>query len=479
MIFATDDDDGKNYAFIEMTASRDSYFVQEPILLQVRIVYDTNFFETNVIELFRQRLDVQVQAQAPWIRNLPGAIPLDEDNEKTGNGTEGEFLSFVLNDNVARAVRKENRIVDNRVFTVMEFERRFLPSRPGELVIPSPVLRFAYTQSFEKDFINGRVAAKRREALVEGKEIKLTVHALPDDERPLEFTGAVGVFSIKAVAEPLDLKVGEILKLKLYIEGQGNLEFFEPPRLEMFEGIHVYGMIEESSGNTRSFTYDLTPLNESVSAIPPIKFAFFDTQTRVGFRTVTTKPILLDVRPLPDGVVLKPLPGLETRRMIPGENDIFEIKHSGDLSSMGANLRLNPLLVAGVIIPPWILAIGLLYWLRRRERDINDPDGVRARNAASSFRASITEHGADIADLYAEFLAASLRCPPAAVITLDLCAKLKNAGVPDSVAANASTMLQDMISARYSNDKSGFDAQKISNMVEELEIVFQANRRTK
>jgi hypothetical protein len=44
--------------------------------------------------------------------------------------------------------------------------------------------------------------------------------------------------------------------------------------------------------------YDLAPLDASVAAVPPIRFAFFDTTPPAGYRTIETEPIALSVRPV-------------------------------------------------------------------------------------------------------------------------------------------------------------------------------------
>ena len=67
---------------------------------------------------------------------------------------------------------------------------------------------------------------------------------LPEQGRPLDFSGAVGTFHASARADRTDVDVGDSIKLSVEWTGDGNLEFFAPPeldRLDAFAGFRVFG----------------------------------------------------------------------------------------------------------------------------------------------------------------------------------------------------------------------------------------------
>lgn len=468
---------GEEYAFLEMVTPRDTYFVQEPIRLQLRFGFDARFFQANVIQLFRRHLDVPVQLRASWLEDLPGTVVLEGDTEAPDDVGDRERRSFALNDGLAEAVRVEDRFKDGRRFTVLEIERNYLPTRPGELKIPEPLLGFAFATRYREDLVGGRVPEDRNDAVVRGEGLILRILALPEKQRPPEFTGAVGRLSVEAEADPCDLEVGEILKLVLRIEGEGNLGFFDPPRLDGLRGFHMFGRIEDKGRMHLTVTYDLVPLSEEVKEVPPIPFAFFDTDPPAGYRIVRTPSIPLEVRPLPDGERIELLTGDEVGRTIPGVNDIFDLKPMAALSRGGASLSLSPALLAGGLLLPWLFALGLLYWLRVRERLLRDPDGVRARRAHAVFRSRVGSPGRDLAVTLAEFLAARLRCPSAAVISPDLSSRLATAGVPAELADRAATLLEDLVTARYGGGTAAGSVNDARTLVDELEGSFQTMGR--
>ena len=465
----------EEHAFLELETPRDTYFVHEPIRLRLRFGVDGRFLRANMIQLFRRHLDVPVQVQAPWLRDLPGTRAL----EPSTPGEEGEtggartLLSFALDDGLVEAAQVPDRVEDSRRFTVLEIERSYLPERPGELVIPAPLLRFAYATRFEEDFLGGRVAADRRDAAVYGRSLTLTILALPEEGRPPEFTGAVGDFSVRAEAEPRDPQVGGIFKLALHIQGEGNLDFLDPPRLDLLEDFHVYGKIDDKSEGRRTVTYDLAARRDDVMQVPSIAFTFFDPNPLAGYRTVRTEPIPLEVRPLPESARREP-PGDDARGVVPGVNDIFEMKSVAALPPTGAPRSPSTALAAVVLLSPWLLALCLLTWLRGHARSQIDPDHARARAAAVAFRARAGQPGTDVAEAFAEFLAARLGCAPAAVIAPDLPARLEAAGVPTHLAGRAATLLDGLVAARYGGSPSAGGAAAVRALVDELEERFRA-----
>jgi hypothetical protein len=458
-----------DHAFLELAAGRDAYYLHELIRIEVRIGIDARFFEDNAIQLFRRRLDVPVQLEAGWLEDFPGTIVLDADGDDDAGG---ERLGFALNDGVAEALRIEDRSMDGRTFTMLKVEGIFLPLQTGMLEIPAPKLRFAFATRFFEDLVSGRVPEDRRDAVLTGEGLNLRIEPLPEEGRPMEFFGAVGRFSIEAEAYPLDLEVGESLKLVLRIEGEGNMKLFDPPGIDRLDGFHVYGSIDHRGERHRTFTFDLAPLSDAVKEVPPIPFVFFDTDRPARYRTIRTEPIPIAVRPLPEGARLELLPG-EAKRMVPGENDIFDIRPAAELVQGKAKRRISLALLACVLLAPWILALGLSLWLRARERDRADPDGKRARQAAALFKTRMARPDADLAEAFAEYLAARMRCASAAVITPDLEARLEAAGVEAGLARRAATLLTDLVAAHYGGGASDEGREAVDELVHSLDDSFQ------
>lgn len=460
---AVRDREGDQYAFVEFVTPRQRYYVHEPVRLRVRIGFDASFFAANAIQLFRQPLDVPVHLQARWLRDLSGAVPL-----RSSTPGPGERRRFALNGAIVEGTEVEERDVDGRRFTVLEFERAFLPQASGELTIPEPLLRFAFATQFREDFVNGRVPVDRREAHVAGTRVVLDVQALPEVGRPAGFSGAVGAFRVSATASPASVRVGETVQVVLRIVGEGSFPALRPPSLEGAEGFHVLGMIQDQAPARRTVTYDLVALSDEVDAVPPIAFAFFDPRVPAGYRTVRTQAIPLDVRPLPAGARLPVLPGAGATHR-PGETDVFGLHATGPADSRPPSAAM----IAVGLLAPWLVA-GLLWsWVRIRARDRADPARARARRAAARFRARTRGPDAHLPVELAAYVSARLACADPAVIAPGLDERLTDAGVAVELSLRTASTLKELVALDYGSGGPASDAADVRDLVEALESAFR------
>ncbi len=72
---------------------------------------------------------------------------------------------------------------------------------------------------------------------------------------------------------------------------------------------------------------------------------------------------------------------------------------------------------------------------------------------------------------FMEFIAARLRCTPAAVISPDLPARLAAGGIPASLGARTATAIDAMVASRYGSVAT-HDGAAIQALVDELERAF-------
>lgn len=463
---------GESAAFVEMTAPRATYALQEPIRLTVRFGIEKRFLADNLIQIFGQRLDVPMALEAPAFGALPGTFFSRVASEPGGERRR----TFVLNGAKAEATLEADRVIGGREFTVLSIERSVLPTAPGELAVGGPVLRFSYATRFEEDFFNGRVPAEKRDTVLTGASLTLRIASWPEIGRPPAnvFGGAVGRFTIAAAAAPREIEVGKSLKLTLRIEGEGNCELFEAPPLDAaLQGFHVYGKIEEKSATRRVVTYDVAPLRADVTAVPPIEFAFFEpggeAEGMGAYRTIETEAIPLVVRPGPGG---EPARTAAPSGSAPGVDDIYDLKTIATAEDDAAPLS-RPLLVIAIALP-FLLALSLHLFLRARERERSDPSRARARAAATVFRESVAPNEASIsvADAFAEYLAARLHCPAAAVIAPGLATRLEAAGIPAATALRAAQLLETLVAARYGGGAPQGSVESAHALMAELEAGF-------
>jgi hypothetical protein len=289
-------------AFVELSTERSSYYVDEPFTLVLRFGFKREFLRTGLLQLFRQPLDVPAQLDVPWLDDLPGARLLAQAPLQL-LGDEDPHPTFAVGERVTEALRAEERMREGRTFNVLEIERSYRASAPGELVLPAPILRFAFASRFEERPLEGRVPADATLAFVAGAPLALSIEPLPEEGRPPDFSGAVGrAFEVRAETAARSVAVGESFAVVLAIDGIGNVEDFPAPRLEP-AGFHVYGTVDDAGPGWRRITYDLAPRAADVRAVPPLELVVFDTAPPDGgapaYRTLRTEPLAIEVRPAP------------------------------------------------------------------------------------------------------------------------------------------------------------------------------------
>jgi hypothetical protein len=268
-------------AFVEVRTPRPKAWVGETVRVEVAFGLEAGFADREMVQPFGVRLDVPVQLAAPWLVARPA---------EAGS-------TFALDDGVQRAAPAEDRIVDGRQFRVHALEGTVLATSSGKLELPAPTLAFAYATRFEESALFGRTPVDRVDAYVRGAPLALDVEPLPEAGRPPEFTGAVGTFTVQATVEPHEVEMGESLRLRLAVRGDGDLSRFGAPAWTELGGFRVVGTADEKSPTVRTLTYLLAPLSEKVWQVPAIAFASFDPEPPAGYRVVRTESIVVVVRP--------------------------------------------------------------------------------------------------------------------------------------------------------------------------------------
>jgi hypothetical protein len=418
-------------AFVEVTAPKDAYYVGERVPLTLRFGYDRAFFEAHAVPLFPRRTDVLLHVQA----QVPGG-PAEAPSPRGP--------TFALNDGIVEAEPLPDEIRDGRTFAVLAWRRRLAPAEAGDLVVPAPTLRYVHATVFEEDFVAGRIAKDPRDAVVRGAPLTLRILPLPEEGRPPGFAGAVGRFTIAAQCGDTSVDAGEIFGLTVTIRGDGDATL---SRLDI-KGFHVFGTAYKGEGKTAIL--DIAALSSDIREIPAIPFAFFDPGPPAGYRVVRTEPIPLEVRPRAKETPPTPPP--------PAAED-----------ATSAVL----LVVVGLLVA---IVAGLLGWLHLRSgrEPPPDPEAARVREALATLRARVASGGSEPAEAFAAFLAAYLKCAPAAVIGPDLASRLVARGFPEDLASGTAATLERLVAARYG--AGGMAADDLAPLLAGIEALLPSPR---
>ena len=127
--------------------------------------------------------------------------------------------------------------------------------------------------------------------------LNIEVKPLPELNKPVSFTGAVGKFSLDAVLQKNSFPVNEPGKLLVRVRGSGNLPLLTIPVLEWPAGIDPFEPKVSESLNKNAipvtgykvFEYSFSVDSLGQYSLPAINFSYFDP-VAAAYKTISTKP---------------------------------------------------------------------------------------------------------------------------------------------------------------------------------------------
>lgn len=134
------------------------------------------------------------------------------------------------------------------------------------------------------------------------KPVELNVKPLPLENRPADFKGAVGQFSLKSNIDKTNVKTNEAINLKFTIWGRGNVKLIDdlgiafPPDFEVYDP-KINNKINTSGGSItgiRTIEYLLIPRNPGDFMIKPVTFSYFDPE-KEKYSTLKTDEFVINV----------------------------------------------------------------------------------------------------------------------------------------------------------------------------------------
>lgn len=149
---------------------------------------------------------------------------------------------------------------------------------------------------------NGSKIYQQPALVSETPSLTIKVNPFPEKDKPPFFTGAVGPFSIEAKADaPPVLKKGDRIKYSLVFKGDEFTSLKAPQLLCQpgFNGNFTLSDLppeKDSDPHQRTISYELRLLNDQISSIPPVYFAYFDPN-KINYEVIHTQAVPLKVTP--------------------------------------------------------------------------------------------------------------------------------------------------------------------------------------
>ncbi len=131
--------------------------------------------------------------------------------------------------------------------------------------------------------------------------VPIRVKPLPLEDRPSDFAGAVGQFSMTAQVDRQQVKAHEPVVLRLHVQGRGNAKLIDLPPLNLPESLELYDSKQEAEffrdgRSEKTFELLLIPRQAGEIELPSISMSAFDPQLSQYYQ-FQTEPITLTVLP--------------------------------------------------------------------------------------------------------------------------------------------------------------------------------------
>lgn len=158
------------------------------------------------------------------------------------------------------------------------------PQKTGELSIEPLTLDVPIdVRSNRRDFF-GRFMTTRVNKTISAGRRTIDVKPLPLENRPDDFTGAVGYFDFDTSISRTELDAQESLEYSVTVRGEGNLKLFELPKPQFPNAFEVYEPARSDKISTRTTgmrgsvaeVYTLVPQNQGNYPLPELRFSYFD-----------------------------------------------------------------------------------------------------------------------------------------------------------------------------------------------------------
>ena len=241
-------------------------------------------------------------------------------------------------------------------------------------------------RSFFRQFFN---QGEQKQVTLASEPFNVESLPLPEQNKPANFTGAVGDFTMTATAGPTNVTAGDPITVRVQISGRGALDAVTLPPQDAWRDFKTYPPTTKFEPGdqfgfqgTKTFEQIISPQNADVHELPALTFSFFNPDDG-AYHTLTQPAVPLIVK----AAGASPMPTLAAAKNPAPENqtpqDILPIKESlGTLAVASSPLVTQPVFLAAQAVP--VLAfLAAFVWRKRTDNLANNPRLRRQRAVAA------------------------------------------------------------------------------------------------
>ena len=321
------------------------------------------------------------------------------------------------------------------------------------------------------------------------------VLALPTNDEPASFTGAIGDFAMQVYTDRNQTKEGEPIMLSVEISGSGNFDRINGPTIPetaQWRSYEPESNFQSRSGGsallgTKRFDYVMIPKQAGTLEIPEIRFAYFEPETQ-RYTQLSSPAIEIEVSPsdrpaAPPGKITQTAPPssmeiLPLQQELTAEEALLTLDYLPSSSHQTSHWNNPRFWSINALIAVGFVTIGLV--LRRKRRLKEDLTYAEQQSAKRELRT--TKAAAQQAKVADDFYAQAQNAIRLAVTyrsgenhrtaNIDtLCAAMLKTGLSEQAISQTSRLFATADALRFAGKKSNGDLDKAKS---ELEGILRA-----
>ncbi|MFS4454536.1 BatD family protein [Maribacter sp. 2304DJ31-5] len=302
-----------------------------------------------------------------------------------------KYNNFWSQDIKTSALNAQNGTYKGKPYRYVVLKRVVLyPQKSGKLEIEPLSLDVTVdVPTSKRDFFGGRIYAQTSKTVSAGKRT-INVKALPTENQPAGFNGAVGDFDFMVVTSKTNLNASESLQATVEVSGKGNLKLFKLPEPELPGALEVYepelkeGVRTTLSGmqGKVSNAYTIVPAYKGKYPIPSITFSYFNPKSQ-KYVILRSDEIIINVLEGPTNgtgnVVNGPIGNKQS--VVATGNQFNFIKLSPNLSAKGRSYFFGSISFYIWLLGPVLLIPLAILFRKKREEIASDVAGNKVKKA--------------------------------------------------------------------------------------------------
>ncbi|MGR3302733.1 MAG: BatD family protein [Candidatus Scalindua sp.] len=383
--------------------------------------------------------------------------------------------------------RRYEEVRDGILYNVIELRTALFPLVSGKIEIPPAKFKcdiIIRQQSYSNSIFDEFIGRGGRKYPIERStdSIKLKIKSLPELDKPEDFAGTVGKFTMDVLAKPTKVKVGDPITLSINIRGEGNIQTIGEPVLTAGDekDFKIYPaeidmtITDRGKGirGEKLFSKVIEPQHEDIDFIPAISFSYFDPELE-RYKTITHDPIPIVVEhsdleipirfSLEDAEKVKGQVKILTKDILPIMSDLYSFKNQGFA------IYNRPLFLAFIFLTPILVVIVCIYVQRHRELLQTDVGYARKRRALSRAKKQLSnarqlipldkpsEFYSTLAKTVMEHIADKLNLASASITSDNISGILESRGVSHDVIKELKQCLESCDYGRFSASQHSKD----------------------